>query len=75
MSNAVGRKKALERHGFKALDEAVVRTLKELKSFRQRALEAERRSAELEALLPTHAIAQGGEVTVLERGRSDFRFV
>ena len=61
MSNAVGRKKALERHGFKALDEAVVRTLEELKSFRQRALEAEKRSAELEALLKSF---ESGEETV-----------
>lgn len=51
MSNAEGRKKALEWDGFQALDEAVVRTLEELKSFRKRALDAERRSTELEALL------------------------
>lgn len=51
MSNAVRREKTREEPGLKALDKVVVRTIEELKSFRQRALEAERRSAELEALL------------------------
>lgn len=51
MSNAVRREKTREEQGLKALDKVVVRTIEELKSFRQRALEAERRSAELEALL------------------------
>ena len=61
MSNAVGKKKAREGPGFKALDKAVVRTLEELKGFRQRALEAERRSAELEALLKSF---ESGEETL-----------
>jgi beta-phosphoglucomutase-like phosphatase (HAD superfamily) len=51
VSNAVRREKTREEQGLKALDKVVVRTIEELKSFRQRALEAERRSAELEALL------------------------
>ena len=51
MSKAEGNEEALEGQGFRALDEAVARTLEELKSFRQRALDAERLSSEFEELL------------------------
>ena len=79
MSNAEGREEALERQGFQALDEAVVRALEELKSLRQRALGAEGRSAELEALLKSFESGEetaGGmkrRLTRLEEENRDLR--
>lgn len=61
MSNSEGSEKGRERDGFKALDKAVGRTLEELNVFRQRALDAGGRSAELEALLMSF---ESGEETL-----------
>ena len=79
MSNAEGREEALERQGFQALDEAIVRALDELKSLRQRALDAEGRRAELEELLKSFESGEetaGGmrrRLTHLEKENHDLR--
>ena len=51
MSNGEGNEAAQERCGLPALESAVTRTLEELRGARRRAADAERRSADLEALL------------------------
>ena len=79
MSNAAGKKKAKGSQGFDALDKAVARTLKELKSFRRRALDAEQRSAELTELLKGFKSGKetvGGmkqRLTRLEKENKDLR--
>lgn len=68
MSNAEGKPEAgPERHGFPALDQAVGLALGELRRLRERAGEAERKSAELASLL--HSFESGEESAVAMKER------